>query len=61
MKQYTVNFIQNWTYTVEAEDEDKAYDLAHKEFLADMRKSVANTIFDDCEITCKDDEDEEDY
>lgn len=61
MAKYNVNFIQYWSYTVEAQDEDEAFDLAHEEFVSDMRTPVACTIYDDCEIECiEEDEDEDD-
>lgn len=60
MATYNVDFIQHWFYTVEAKDEDEAFDLAHKEFISDMRSSVACTIYDDCQIECIE-EDEDEY
>lgn len=53
---YTVTFIQYHTYTVDAEDEDMAFDEAHEEFKGDMRSSIAATWYDDVEIECEDEE-----
>lgn len=50
---YAVTFVQYHTYTVDAEDEDKAFDEAHEEFKGDMRSSIAATWYDDVEIECE--------
>ena len=62
MKRYNVIFTQNWAYTVEAENEDEAGDLAFKEFQSEIRRSAGSTCYDYCEAQCldPDDEDEED-
>lgn len=57
---YTVTFTQYHTYTVDAEDEDSAFDEAHEEFKGDMRSSIAATWYDDVEIECNE-EDEDDF
>ena len=56
---YTVKFEQHHTYKVEANNEDEAFDKAHKEFVSDMRYPVANTFYDFYDIEC-DEGDEED-
>lgn len=60
MKEYRVEFVQYHYYYVEANDEDEAFDNAYKEFQSDMRSSVANTIYDDYEIECLTEDDEDD-
>lgn len=57
--EYTVTFIQYHTYTVDAYNENEAFSKAEKEFNADMRSAIANTYWDDYEIEC-DDDDEDD-
>lgn len=47
---YTVIFTQYHEYEVEAEDEEKAFNVAHREFVSDMRTPVANTNYDEVEI-----------
>ena len=56
IKRYNVNFVQNWTYMVEARSEDEAESLAYKEFLSDMHSSVANTFYDYYETECLDED-----
>lgn len=55
---YTVTFVQYHTYTVDAEDEDSAFDEAHEEFKGDMRSSIAATWYDDVEIECNEEDNE---
>ena len=47
---FEVTFTQYYTYEVEAESEDEAVDIAHMEFVSDMRSPVANTAYDDVEV-----------
>ena len=49
MAQYRVCFTQRYYYTVEADDEDEAIDLAEPDFVSDMRCPIANTTYDDVE------------
>lgn len=55
---YKVVFEQYHTYEVDAKDEDEAFDVAYKEFISDMRCTVANTWYDSVDIEC-DEEDED--
>ena len=57
---YKVTFTQLYTYKVEADNEDEAFNKAHKEFVSEMCYPVANTLYDYLDIECED-EDEEDY
>lgn len=50
MKEYRVCFTQYFYYTVTAEDEDKAIDLAEEDFRRDMHYPVARTDYDDVEV-----------
>lgn len=50
MPTFDVTFIQYYTYMVEADDENEAEDLAHKEFLSDMRSPIAHTSYDEVEV-----------
>lgn len=52
MSKYNVVYTQYYSYTVEADNEDEAEDLAHDMFKSDMRYPVANTFYDDVEIEC---------
>jgi hypothetical protein len=52
MDKYNVTYIQYHSYTVEADSEDEAESIAYKEFVSDMRCSVANAYYDDIEIEC---------
>ena len=56
---YRVTFEQYHTYEVEAASEDEAFDKAYKEFLSEMRRSVANTWYDSVDIYYDEDEEEE--
>lgn len=47
---YKVWFTQYYSYEVEAEDEDTAIDLALDDFHSEMRRPIARTYYDDCEI-----------
>lgn len=58
-KTYEVTFTRYYTYTVTAEDEDEAIDKAEKEFSQDNHSAVAVTWYDESEVECQDDEDEE--
>ena len=52
MARYSVTFTRSYTYEVEAEDEWEAEVAAHTLFKSDMCRSVAHTYYDDCEIEC---------
>lgn len=54
---YTVTFVQYYTYEVEAENDQEAENKAYEEFRADMCCPIAHTHYDDVEVEC----DEEDY
>ena len=56
---YKVTFVQYHTYTVDAKDDDEAENIAYKEFERDMYYPAANTWYDDVEIECEEDEDED--
>ena len=47
METYTVRFIQEYTYEVEAKDSDEAIEMAEEEFSFDMRSPIANTVWDE--------------
>ena len=53
---YTVTFVQNHTYNVEAENENEAFNNAHEEFLRDMHYPAANTWYDEVCVDCEEDE-----
>lgn len=55
---YTVTFVQYYTYKVYANDEDDAFNEAYKEFQREMYYPAANTWYDDVKIEC-DEEDED--
>lgn len=50
MPKYKVWFTQYYSYEVEAEDEDTAFEEAHEEFRSDMCYPVARTCYDEVEI-----------
>lgn len=50
MPLYDVTFTQYHTYTVEAENENEAENLAYKEFASDMRSPIADTSYDEVEV-----------
>lgn len=52
MKNYTVTFTLYYTYEVEADNEDEAFDNAYEEFCSDMRYPVASTSYDFVDIEC---------
>ena len=47
MATYTVHFIQEYTYEVEAKDVDEVIENAEEEFSFDMCSPVANTVWDE--------------
>ena len=47
---YNVSFVQNHTYTVKANDEEEAIDIAEKLFREDMLRPVAKTWYDEVEV-----------
>ena len=58
---YIVIFSQYHSYSVEADNEIDAFDKAHDEFIGDMRRSGANTWYNEVEVcvNCDCDEDDE--
>lgn len=56
---YKVTFIQYYTYNVYANDEEDAFNEAYKEFQREMYYPSANTWYDDVEIECKEEDDED--
>ena len=50
MPKFKVWFTQYYSYEVEAEDEDTAIDLALDDFHSEMRRPIARTYYDDCEV-----------
>ena len=60
MKNYVVTFTQYYTYQVEANNEQEAENTAYGLFKQEMCYPVANTSYDELEIECLD-EDEDDY
>ena len=50
MSKFKVWFTQYYGYEVEAENEDAALDLALYDFHSEMRRPIARTYYDDCEI-----------
>lgn len=56
---YTVTFVPYYTHMVDTEDEDKSFDGAYKEFKSDMYCSVANAYYDNYEVECKDEGEDE--
>lgn len=50
MPRFKVWFTQYYSYEVEAEDEDVAIDLALDDFHSEMRRPIARTHYDDCEV-----------
>ena len=53
---YTVTFVQYYTYKIEADDEDEAFDEAYDEFTSDMRRPIARIWYDDIEVECEDED-----
>jgi hypothetical protein len=47
MATFTVRFIQQYEYEVEANDVDEAMDNAEEQFSYDMRSPIANTVWDE--------------
>ena len=50
MAKYKICFIQYYSYKVEAETEDEAFDLAYEEFDTDTHRPIANNFYDEVEI-----------
>ena len=50
MKEYRVCFIQRFYYTVTAEDEDEAIDLAEDKFFRDIQQPRSFFSYDDVEV-----------
>ena len=59
MKEYLVTFIRYYEYYVDAENARDAEEIAYEKFRERCVKTVANTSFDEVEIECLDEEDEE--
>ena len=51
-KDYTVTFVREYVYWVNAEDEDSAVLMAHNKFREDCLRPVANTSYDYVEVEC---------
>lgn len=47
---YLVTFEKYYTYEVEANNEDEAFDNAYEDFRCDMRYPVADTSYDSVEV-----------
>lgn len=58
-KEYLVTVTQYHEYYVDAEDENEAQKLGIKEFEADMRRAVADTHYDEVDVECCEEEDDE--
>lgn len=56
MATYTVSFAQWHTYEVEADDPDEAIDIAQEDFIQDMCRPIANTIYDEVMVENEDGE-----
>ena len=54
--QYTVTFIQEHDFTVEADSEEEAQEKAYQKFCDFMRRPVANTNYDEVRIEREDEE-----
>ena len=50
MPKFKIWFAQYYSYKVEAEDEDTAFDLAYEDFDTEMHRPIARTYYDDCEV-----------
>lgn len=59
MKRWNVIFTTYEEYEVEAETENDAMDIAAKQLFSDRSSSVASKRYDDCEIECLDEDDED--
>lgn len=55
---YSVTFTQHYEYEVDAQNECEAFTKTHEKWCAEMRSSVANTVYDDVEIICEEEEEE---
>jgi hypothetical protein len=55
---YKVTFTQNYTYEVDASNEDEALNKAYKDFVREMCYSLPNTLYDYWDIECEDEEDD---
>ena len=56
MATFTVRFIQEHTYEVEANNVDEAMDIAEEDFSYDMRSPIANTMWDEMIVEDEDGE-----
>lgn len=54
--QYTVTFVQEHDFTVEADSEEEAQEKAYQRFCDLMRRPVANTNYDEVRIEPEDEE-----
>lgn len=51
MSKYTVTFIKYYSYDVEADDEDKAIDIAYEtSFYRDTHSHIADYTYDEVEV-----------
>jgi hypothetical protein len=56
MATFTVRFIQQHAYIVEAKDVDEAMDIAEEDFISDMRSPIANTSWEEMIVEDEDGE-----
>lgn len=56
---YIVTFVKYHDYEIEAKDEKEAFDKAYREYCSDMRSPIADTTYDDMEVLCDWEDDEE--
>ena len=56
MATFTVRFIQQYEYEVEANDVDEAMDIAEENFSNDMCSPIANTVWDEMIVEDEDGE-----
>ena len=59
MKKYNVTFTKYYNYTVLAENEDEARSKAEKQLDRDQSYPTCVTGYDDCDVECLDEEDED--
>ena len=50
MPKYKVLFTKYYSYEVEAESDEEAFDLAYDDFCSDMQNPLAHTGYDECQV-----------
>ena len=55
---YEVTFYQSLTIEVEAANEDDAFNKALPRFKSEMRRSIARTDYDDCDVELIDEDED---